>query len=213
MRSARLMFEIRAVFWRAEDKWRGEALEVEATSQAPTLDGAVSELLTHAHRNASEAMAAGDFPGRPITEVPDDIRGRWERLYDLKGGTTLPLAEVYLGANRFNEVALKLTISAGATFAELPRDLPKCRVLLFKEEEWWIAQGLEFDLSAVGRTQEEAMDRFSAQFFGRALVDAVLGRAPFAGLLEAPRRCWEAYEKAEELGPREHPSFSFFAAA
>lgn len=215
MHFARLQFEIRAVFWREEgDKWRGEALDIEATSHAETLRDAVSELLTNAHRHASEAMAAGRLPGRPISQVPDEVRGRWERLSERKGGQTLPIAEIYLGSNRFNEVAVELTISAGAKFDGLPMpdDLPKCRVLLYQSEGWWHAQGLEIDIGAEGRSQEEAVERFAANFFGRALVDAALGRTPFAGLAPGPQQHWERYDVAEELGRREHSWFSFAAA-
>jgi hypothetical protein len=73
----------------------------------------------------------------------------------------------------------------------------RIRAVVFKEGDWWILQGLDYDFAVAARTLEEIpvrVQRFLAILFysGRQL-----GVEPFYGYSPAPRRFWRMYEDAE----------------
>ncbi len=83
-------------------------------------------------------------------------------------------------------------------------------IIMFKENEWWIAQCIEYDLAAQGRTIEDAQYEFQRIFCGRILVAKELGisdpledvpRAPLSiqQMLTNSRLSRLAFKREEEL--------------
>ena len=83
------------------------------------------------------------------------------------------------------------------------------RVVLFWGEcGHWVAQGLEFDISAQGKTIPEAMDAFVDTVAGQLMFDAERGVEPFEGFEVAPQefqRKWDEGFKAQPKAPRHIP--------
>jgi hypothetical protein len=73
---------------------------------------------------------------------------------------------------------------------------PTIRAVVFKEGDWWIIQGLDYDFVALARRLEDVP--FSIQQFFSVLFAASqqLGVEPFYGYSPAPRRFWTMYEHA-----------------
>lgn len=61
----------------------------------------------------------------------------------------------------------------------------KLRVILFTEDEWWIAQGLEQYLTTQGHTMEETIMGFEEMIIGHIMVALENGFVPFS-MGEAP---------------------------
>jgi len=59
-----------------------------------------------------------------------------------------------------------------------------------------VAQALERDIAAQGRTYDEAKVAFARTLFGQFLLDQQLGRAPFSTIAPAPARYWDAWRVA-----------------
>jgi hypothetical protein len=70
------------------------------------------------------------------------------------------------------------------------------RAVVYKEGDWWIIQGLEYDFVAVAKRFEEVSEEIRR--FLRVLVSASAQRGvePFHGYSAAPRKYWKMYEKA-----------------
>jgi hypothetical protein len=73
----------------------------------------------------------------------------------------------------------------------------RIRTVVFREESWWIIQGLDYDFVALARHLEDVpgeIRRFLEVLFA---ASAQLGVEPFHGYAPAPRRFWKMYEQAE----------------
>lgn len=80
------------------------------------------------------------------------------------------------------------------------------RVLLFREDDVWIAQALEVDLSAQGRTEEKALQNLRATLVLQAKIDVRANRRPFSRSREAEPRYFDLFKKAEPWSsPAEQP--------
>lgn len=67
----------------------------------------------------------------------------------------------------------------------------------------WVAQCLEFDISAQGRTIDEARAAFRHLVKRRFDLFEKFGHeSPFQGLPEAPPEVWQKFDRATELGKR-----------
>ena len=76
----------------------------------------------------------------------------------------------------------------------------RIRTVVFKEGDWWIIQGLDYDFVALARRQEDVpgeIRRFLEVLFA---ASAQLGVQPFHGYSPAPRRYWRMYDRAEPWG-------------
>lgn len=81
------------------------------------------------------------------------------------------------------------------------------KVIFMHEGRHWVAQGLEYDLAAQGRTVEETKRAFERTFTGRLLFDRERGRQPLSGLPKAPQKFWDIFtavtrHKAELVAER-----------
>lgn len=75
-------------------------------------------------------------------------------------------------------------------------------VLILREGDAWVAQGLEYDIAAQGSTIRQAKERFEQTFVGQICVDIKTGKLPMEGCKPAPRMYWEHFESAERLTDR-----------
>ncbi|NVB38615.1 hypothetical protein G6O69_12310 [Pseudenhygromyxa sp. WMMC2535] len=197
MPRAQLKLDFRVVFRRDGAYWRGEALELDAHGSSASLRDAVSALLGSAYQAAQAALAQGDLPGRVIPPV---LLEEWKVL--VAGGSRVELADIYAGEQDLSVVATELSVLAIWSFDALPREIAEHRVLLMKDEGFWVAQALEFDLCARGTDIKDALQRLRQVVFGRALLDATLGMDPLGEVPQAPSLYFERYAGAEELDTR-----------
>ena len=79
----------------------------------------------------------------------------------------------------------------------------KLSVLLLREGEAWVAQCLDYDIAAQGKTIAEAKDAFARTFAGQVFVDLNHNVEPLHGFSPAPQEYWEQFEKGERLKDRQ----------
>src|SRR5262249_45399387 len=69
--------------------------------------------------------------------------------------------------------------------------------IIFSEGEIWVAQGVQFDITARGRTPTEASERFNDKFGAELVMSLEIGEKPLAGVGSAPKEFWDMYENAK----------------
>ena len=67
----------------------------------------------------------------------------------------------------------------------------KLSVLLVREGDLWVAQCLQYDIAAQGKTITEAKHAFCRTVSGQVCVDLRHHVEPLSGFLPAPRVYWE----------------------
>jgi len=75
------------------------------------------------------------------------------------------------------------------------------RVLVTKQGEQWLAQGLDHDLAAQGSSDQLAIRSFIRILRARLRLDYQNGRTPLQGIPQAPEHFfqeWERLERAQE---------------
>ena len=80
----------------------------------------------------------------------------------------------------------------------------KLSVLLLREGETWVAQCLEYDLAAQGKSLAEVKDAFAKTFCGQIMVDLHHAVEPLGSFAQAPKRYWYLFKNAERLADRQH---------
>jgi hypothetical protein len=93
--------------------------------------------------------------------------------------------------------------------SDMDIDSARLRVVVYKDQGWWIIQGLDYDFVALARRLEDVPDeirRFLSVLFA---ASRQLGVEPFFGYSPAPPKYWKMYERAapwaEPLLPFELP--------
>lgn len=81
------------------------------------------------------------------------------------------------------------------------------RVLVLREGDAYVAQCLEYDIAAQGKTIAEVKRAFERTFLGQMILDARKGKRPLEDIGPAPRYYWEKFEEAFRVEDRE-PSLS-----
>lgn len=71
------------------------------------------------------------------------------------------------------------------------------RVVVMPSEGLWLAQGLEYDLAAQGRSHEQAVESFTRILKARLRADIARHREPLEDLPEAPERFFQLWERME----------------
>jgi hypothetical protein len=79
----------------------------------------------------------------------------------------------------------------------------KLSVLLLLEGEVWVAQCLEYDIAAQGRTIPEVKEAFGRTFAGQVFVDLHHNEEPLSHFAQAPAMYWDKFKKAERLADRQ----------
>lgn len=67
------------------------------------------------------------------------------------------------------------------------------RVVVFREEGWWVAQCLEVDIAVQAKTEGDLHHELGLALVGRILAADTLGIDPFEGLPRAPKRYWDMF--------------------
>ncbi|MGE0280078.1 MAG: hypothetical protein AB7P20_05625 [Rhizobiaceae bacterium] len=87
-------------------------------------------------------------------------------------------------------------------------------VVIYPEDHCWIAQGLQFDITARGQTPIEAADNFIKSVGAELVMSFELEDSfPLAGVGSAPQKFWQLYKQAEmrvekEVSPIGLPEFA-----
>lgn len=72
-------------------------------------------------------------------------------------------------------------------------------VLFIRDGDCWVAQCLEYDIAAQGKTLEEVNEALERTFVGQILLDVRRGKEPLQGIPKAPKLYWERFEHGERL--------------
>lgn len=71
------------------------------------------------------------------------------------------------------------------------------RVLVIKQGEQWLAQALDYNLSAQAPSDDQAVQAFIRILRARLRMDHERGKTPLQGLPQAPDRFFEVWERLE----------------
>ncbi|OLE51961.1 MAG: hypothetical protein AUG51_20425 [Acidobacteria bacterium 13_1_20CM_3_53_8] len=77
------------------------------------------------------------------------------------------------------------------------------RVLFLREGDSYVAQCLEYDIAAQGKTMPEVKRAFELTLAGQMELDVRSGKQPFEGIPKAPDTYWEMFDKALKLEDEE----------
>lgn len=70
------------------------------------------------------------------------------------------------------------------------------RTIVFKEGDWWIIQGLEYDFATCTRSLEDVPGELRRWLLVLFAASQQYGIEPFTGYSPAPRKFWKMYETA-----------------
>lgn len=73
------------------------------------------------------------------------------------------------------------------------------KVLFLQEGDYWVTQGLEYDVAAQGKTIAEAKKSFENTFLGQIVLDIKENRKPLEGISKAPEEFWNKFKEAKHL--------------
>lgn len=72
-------------------------------------------------------------------------------------------------------------------------------VLLLQEENYWVAQCLEYDIAAQGKSISEAKKSFEKTIIGQIVLDLKDNLKPLNSIKKAPQMYFDMFKKAERL--------------
>lgn len=75
------------------------------------------------------------------------------------------------------------------------------RVLLLERESHWVAQGLDIDFAATGKTLFETMRNFERNLVAQVALDAHHGNAPLEDFKRAPDKFWAMWGEQDGTMP------------
>ena len=75
-------------------------------------------------------------------------------------------------------------------------DQIKINVVLYQEDNWWIAQGLEFDISAQASSLHELHSLFAMKVVTEIVISQDLKIQPLEGIAPAPELFWQMFKEA-----------------
>lgn len=75
-------------------------------------------------------------------------------------------------------------------------DQIKISAILYQEDSCWIAQGLEFDISAQASSLPDLHSLFMMKIATEIVISHDLGLEPLAGIPSAPDLFWRMFEEA-----------------
>lgn len=81
-------------------------------------------------------------------------------------------------------------------------------VVLYQEDSHWIAQGLEYDITAQAPSLPELRERFAAKVAAEIAICMDLNRAPLAGIDPAPEKFRRMFDEAKMTVETESPPFA-----
>jgi len=75
------------------------------------------------------------------------------------------------------------------------------RVLFLKRGYFWVAQCLEYDIVAQGKTQKEAQEAFERVFVSNIIINLEAGIVALSQFKKAPQEFFDMFEQSEQLMP------------
>src|SRR5438045_1470112 len=72
-------------------------------------------------------------------------------------------------------------------------------ILFLRDHEYWVAQCLEYDVTAQGKSIDDAMQAFERTLVGQVLLDTSQEKEPLAGIAQAPKHYFDLFKKAHRL--------------
>ena len=88
------------------------------------------------------------------------------------------------------------------TIPSPPEESLEVNVLAFREGELWVAQCIEYDISARSDTLPKAMTAFRRAFAANLAVNRELGRKALDGVPPAPLRFRQMFETAKSVSEK-----------
>ena len=67
-------------------------------------------------------------------------------------------------------------------------------VIAYQEGDCWIAQGLEFDVTAQASSPQTVFEAIAAKLAAEVAISIDLGEEPLQGIKPAPQEFWRMYE-------------------
>jgi hypothetical protein len=83
------------------------------------------------------------------------------------------------------------------------------QVLVFKEGESWIAQGLNYDITGHGQSLNDVIDNFWHTLICQIVVDIKHGDRPLGNIKPAPKFYWQRLEQTRAKRFVEKKNFTF----
>jgi len=74
---------------------------------------------------------------------------------------------------------------------------PLIRVVVYREDDWWIIHGLDYEFVTLARRLEDVPGEIRRWLTVLFAASQERGIEPFYGYSPAPRRFWKMYERAE----------------
>ena len=81
-------------------------------------------------------------------------------------------------------------------------------VLVFQEDGFWIAQGLEYDIVAQGCSLDQVEENFIQTLVSQILIDSRDGKEPLADFQPASEECIKHFDEARTMRFREEIDIS-----
>lgn len=79
-------------------------------------------------------------------------------------------------------------------------------IVLYPEGDRWIAQCLQYDITARGASRSEAAKRFNAKLGAELVMSFEIGdETPLAGVERAPQKFWDMFAEAQQIEKDEGP--------
>jgi hypothetical protein len=75
-------------------------------------------------------------------------------------------------------------------------------ILLFQKDTTWVAQCLEWDIAAQGKTLDDALNSFERTFVGQLVLDIDQNKNPLEDTPRTPREYWTMFEQAKKLADK-----------
>ena len=85
-------------------------------------------------------------------------------------------------------------------------------VVILQREGFYIAQCLEYNIAAQGRTLEELQFNFTYCFLGKIMLNLNAGKQPMEGVSPAPQKYWDLRARTMKHKSRftlDEPQFDF----
>ena len=73
----------------------------------------------------------------------------------------------------------------------------RIRVVVFKDADWWIIHGLDYEFVTLARSLEDVPGEIRRWLSVLFAASRQFGVDPFHGYVPAPRKYWRMYEEAE----------------
>ena len=177
---------INAVVYEKDGFWNAQCLEYDLASFAKELADLPSELTWQIQALVNRGLEIGCQPFADFGRAPAKY---WELLDHRTQDPRLP------ESISIPPVEVRLLVTPP------PKKRRKIHAVVFREDELWIAQCLEYDFVSCAEELEDLPGELMRQIRGQIRVELEAGKEPFADFGKAPAKYWEMYRRGH-LDPR-----------